>query len=538
MKGVQILDCTLRDGGRIIDCDFGDQTIIGIGRQLLKAKIDIVELGFLRDISEYKNGSTFFSSCEDADQYIEKINVNSKDKSNYVLFVDYGLYDITRLCNAKETNIKGIRYGFTKKNFEENKEDLLRETKLIKDLGFDLYVQDVNTNGYSKEELSEVIKFVNEIKPCSFGIVDTYGSMYLDEFVEIWKQVDCELMKTVAIDFHSHNNQQMSFALAQMAISLANNCRKLIIDATLLGMGKCAGNLNTELIIDYLARKMSSDYNENALLDAIDRYVSPYKYENEWGYSVPAFMAGIYRAHPNNVIYLTSKYRLNNRDIKYILSGIDELKRQRYDYDNIAKIYKEYCDNAIDDTDTLDKLEDTFANKNVLVIAPGYSVEKYINDVNAFIAHNDVIVISINYCPGKFQSDYFFFANTIHWETWMEDVDASRCILTSNIHEKKKEVNFVDYSGLIVEDNKFGDNSTILLLNLLKQLSVKKIYIAGFDGFSDTEKNYVDGLQPNMKIDASTSEINSEIKKMFEQYKNKVSGKIELSFITPSIYMD
>ncbi len=61
-------------------------------------------------------------------------------------------------------------------------------------------------------------------------------------------------------------------------------------------------------------------------MDAIDRYIEPIKQQHEWGYSIPAFMAGIYKAHPNNIIYLTSKYRLNSKDIKYIISGIDEKK--------------------------------------------------------------------------------------------------------------------------------------------------------------------------------------------------------------------
>jgi len=40
MKNVQILDCTLRDGGRIIDCSFEDHVIIGIGKQLKAAGIN------------------------------------------------------------------------------------------------------------------------------------------------------------------------------------------------------------------------------------------------------------------------------------------------------------------------------------------------------------------------------------------------------------------------------------------------------------------------------------------------------------------
>ena len=49
MKNVRVLDCTLRDGGRIIDCAFPDAEIREISSRLANAKIDIIEVGFLRD---------------------------------------------------------------------------------------------------------------------------------------------------------------------------------------------------------------------------------------------------------------------------------------------------------------------------------------------------------------------------------------------------------------------------------------------------------------------------------------------------------
>lgn len=45
MKNVRVLDCTLRDGGRIINCAFPDQEIRQLSHRLANAKIDIVEIG-------------------------------------------------------------------------------------------------------------------------------------------------------------------------------------------------------------------------------------------------------------------------------------------------------------------------------------------------------------------------------------------------------------------------------------------------------------------------------------------------------------
>ncbi len=94
----------------------------------------------------------------------------------------------------------------------------------------------------------------------------------------------------------------------------------------------------------------------------------------------------------------------------------------------------------------------------------------------------------------------------------------------------------VDYSGLIVEDSAFGDNSTIMLLNLLKKVNVKSITLAGFDGLKESGENYVDETFPNKISDEDFTRINSEVKQLLVQYKNRVAGKIKINFLTPSVY--
>lgn len=69
MKQIEILDCTLRDGGRIIDCKYPDETIIGLGKYLKRAGVDIIELGFLRDSVVFSGNSTFFL------QYLTQIHI-------------------------------------------------------------------------------------------------------------------------------------------------------------------------------------------------------------------------------------------------------------------------------------------------------------------------------------------------------------------------------------------------------------------------------------------------------------------------------
>lgn len=537
MKQIKILDCTLRDGGRIIDCKYPNDVIINIGMHLKKAGIDIIELGFLRDNVHFDGNSTFFSSVRDADFYIKNILENTlAGDEKYVVFVDFGLYDVNFLEQAEKTHVSGIRFGFTKKDYLQNKTEVIKAMETIKEKNYELYFQTVNSNGYTTTELLELIELANTISPKSFGIVDTYGSMYLNDLEYIWSIVNKNLDRHIAVDFHSHNNMQMSFALAQRIIQLAGDERKLILDVTLNGMGKCAGNLNTELLVDYLSRKKECAYDIDVIFDAIDRYLYPIKEKKDWGYSIPAFMAGIYKAHPNNVIYLTEKYRLNNKDIKYILSGIEETKRQRYDYDNIQRVYKEYSSSRLDDSVALKKLASAISGKEVLIIASGKTVVERMDEIESYISINRPLVISVNYIPPNIKCDYLFCANTIHWEKISGRIAHEMCIVASNVHTDTEGVYLIEYSRLIAEDSFLFDNSVIMLLNLLYVLLPKKITLAGFDGLNEKKDNYVEGMAPNIRNEMDYREFNREISELLYRYRNKTQGKILFSFLTPSRY--
>lgn len=136
MKNVSVLDCTLRDGGRIIDCAFPNQEIKEISEKLSNAKIDIVEVGFLRDWRKvnYVGNSTFFTDVEQVRPYVDK----SKNGTLFVAFIDYGMCDIDSLKCYDGTSIDGIRFGFTKKNYDEEKDEVIRWARVIKERGYKL----------------------------------------------------------------------------------------------------------------------------------------------------------------------------------------------------------------------------------------------------------------------------------------------------------------------------------------------------------------------------------------------------------------
>lgn len=533
MKNVRVLDCTLRDGGRIINCAFPDQEIRQLSHRLANAKIDIVEIGFLRDYHDvtYTGDSTFFT---DVDQMIPFID---KDKKNtmYVAFIDYGMFDFSSLKAYDGRSIDGIRFGFTKKNYAEHKDDILRCMGIIKEKGYKLFIQGVNSLNYSDLEILELVSMVNDVHPYSFGIVDTYGAMYMDDVDRIYGLIDNNMKKDICINFHSHNNYQLSFAFAQEVIKLSRGSRQIIIDGTLNGMGKVAGNLNTELLVDYLVRKLQYDYEVDDLFDMIDDYIYQYSLKHKWGFSTAALMAGIYKSHPNNIIYLTQKFRLDTKDIGKILSMIDPDKRQRYDYDNIQKLYIEYIADKTDDYETIQSLRKLIGDREVLVLVPGNSLNEYAKGISDYMVAHDPFIISVNFVDANKKS-YAFFGNQKRYAMLKEQRQGRKVIVSSNVHSDGEDI-VVNYHSLINRGYKYFENSTIMLLNLLKRIEVNSIAIAGFDGF-DTEKknNYIDGSYQNDRHIDEFVQLNEEIGDMLTGISETLEGKCEIHMITPSMF--
>lgn len=534
MRNISILDCTLRDGLRIIDCEFSDNKIKDVAKELTIAGIDVIEMGFLRDVRKvnYKGDSTFFTKASQISPFIP----NSRQNKLYTAFIDYGMFDFDTLEEHTPDTVDCLRVGFTKKDFIESFDDVIRCMKVVQQKGYKLFMQGVNSLGYSDSEFLKLVETANTIKPFAFGIVDTYGAMYDEDLTHYFSLIDYNLKDEIALDFHSHNNYQLSFSLAQKLISIAGR-RNIIIDATLNGVGKVAGNLNTELIINYLNTKFGFDYDEDRILDLIDNYTYSLKQEHYWGYSIPAFLAGEFKSHPNNIIYLTEKFRLDTKDIKYILSMIDEKKRQRYDYDNIERLYIEYNSSKIDDTKSVEELSEIIKERDVLIIGPGSSVSKYEDCINEFVSKNDVVIITINFVFDKINTDFAFFGSSKRYiEAENMGGVNNKTIVTSNIKNSAPNDIVINYSKVIEVGYKHFDNSTIMLLNLLKRVGVKQVYVAGVDGFVKGTSNYFCSDLDYKRDTEKYLELNGEMESMLRQFKLKTKNRMNINFITPSEY--
>ncbi len=333
MRRIEILDCTLRDGAQVNEARFGENAICDIITGLCEAHIDMVECGFLKNV-EFEPGRTYFPQPGYAKRYLPK----DRGSSTLTALVDFGRYDIDNLEPCDGSSFDLIRVSL----FEKDIDNIFDFCMKVKERGYRLSIQPMDTYSYSEENVRKVIQMANRIKPETLSIVDTYSVATTDDVVRVYKLYEESLSPGIKIGFHSHNNQLNSFALARKFIEVSNPDRGLVIDCSLYGMGRGGGNLNTELFTEYLNKEYAHHYQAKPILDMIDRYLIGFKEKYEWGYSIPMLYAGLYGVHVHTVAYLQRKPGMTSYDLKCIFAMLDEKKKKRYDYDYLDTVYEKY----------------------------------------------------------------------------------------------------------------------------------------------------------------------------------------------------
>ncbi len=528
----KLLDCTLRDGAYLIDKKFGNDTINGMIHGLLEANIDIIEMGFLQN-EGFGEGKTVYLNGADAEKFVPK----DKQGTLFTVLADYSRYSVSNLDRYTGKSFDAVRACF----FKKERKDVIDFCKTIKEKGYKVFVQPVDILGYTDKEIIDLIEDINEVEPYCFSIVDTFGSMYVEDLQRVFSLIDHNLVASSRIGFHSHNNMQMSNALSQEFLRMSYGLRKVVVDTTVSGMGRGAGNTPTELVAEYMAKKLGYSYDIDALLDIIDNYMDNIKTKCSWGYSTSFFIAGCYSAHVNNIDYLTKKSSIRSKDIRYILNKIGAVPRKRYHYDLLEQTYIDYLNSEVDDEDTVRLLKSVFSGKDVVIIAPGKSVEDEKEHIESYIAKlSNPLVISINFIPEGINVDYVYFGNVRRYSYWKqnEKFNEIKKIIVSNVTQ---EVSNGDYLVSFNRLNKCGweymENSTIMLIRLLDQLNVASVGIAGMDGYStsnSSQENYANDKLELSNVKENPEQLNKDISSMLEDFLYTKESDMKISFITKS----
>ena len=523
-----LLDCTLRDGGYINDWEFGVDNIISILERLVAADIEFLEIGFIDERRDYDVNRTIFPNTASIKKTFCKID---KKNTKVVAMIDFGTCDIKNIEDKENSFIDGIRVIFKK----HIRREALDFCKLLKDKGYMVFAQLVSTTSYTDEEIIDLSKLVNNINPFAVSIVDTYGLLHQDNLIHYFTLLDKLLNKEIMIGYHAHNNFQMGYSNCLSFLNQETK-RAVLVDGSLYGMGKSAGNAPIELIAMSMNNLYKKNYDINHILEAIDANVLNFYKSSTWGYNMFYFIAALNDCHPNYVSYLMNKKTLSIKSINKILHDIPNNQKLMYEKTLIEKMYFEYQNNIVDDTKDTKILINELKNKEVVLLGPANSMKTERENIKKYIKENDVVVISINDIPDDIKVDFAFVSNSKRYAQMSYKLITEKCklIFTSNVTPNKRDEDslLLNYLRLIDETTDIIDNSLVMFIKVLIEVNCKKVSLAGFDGYYIDKSNYYNKDKEYDFAKKKAKYLNDYTSKFIKEAKEK----IDINFITESIY--
>ena len=330
MNNINLVDCTLRDGGHLNDSRFGKDTIENVVKGLVESNVEYIELGFLTT-RKYDPEYSLFGSIEDARKVIPKESKNTK----YALMAYR--YDVSDLEEYDGT-VDLIRTTFHVYDFDEGIENC---KKIIKK-GYNCSVNLINFWGaYSTAEKIEALRRINDIHPTAISLADTYGLMDIKEMEFLYELVEYNLDKEIVIGIHMHENKGISYGLAQKFLEIKHGDRKAIIDASAYGMGEVPGNLRLELIMDYMNKYYGGKYDLVPVYNLIDKYIKPLKQNINWDYDLPYAISSKYGINRKYAKFLIDKSDVSWVQMKTLMAPIHGRDISSYNESRIEELYNQ-----------------------------------------------------------------------------------------------------------------------------------------------------------------------------------------------------
>lgn len=525
-KRIQVLDVTLRDGGCVNDFNFGQTYMTKILSAAEAAQIDVIELGYL---------DAHKGSCAERTQYKDEQVIKScllhhkQPNTKYVAMMDLGKFDPDSLHPRTAEDIDGIRLAFHKKDVAQ----MFSIGRTILSKGYELYIQPMLTLRYSEEELLSLIQRVNtELADASgFYIVDSFGEMRPLDLHRLLQFVDTHLLPEMTMGFHSHNNLQMSYSNACSLLDYTTN-RPIMVDSSIMGMGKGAGNLNTELLLEHLNLYYNGQYQISPLLEVIDKVINQLHSEYYWGYAPEYYLSSANHCTPSYASHFYNKHMLPIDQVGELLSLIPEDKKISFDAKFAEELYRNYnASLSVDDTTLIDDLQKRIHNKRILLIAPGKNAECYREQILAFAKMTDVFTIGLN-LTGDFPVDIMLTTRQDLLEGFIKQ--SIPIVTTTNVSKGLRgSVGIVNYGRWIeVDEQQTHDSSSVIAFNILRYCGAKDIYLAGFDGFSvNINDNYFDKNMRHPVTEEQAIHRNSYYTRFIARMQEQ---GIKITFITPS----
>ncbi len=293
---IKVLDCTIRDGGLMNNWMFTEDTVKNVYKALCKAGVDIMEIGYLSSEKSYsrkENGPWKF--CAEKD--IKRIIGDKKPPLKIGVMADIGRIEYKDIPKKSQSSIDIVRVACYAKDVDK----ALDLANHCMDKGFEAVVQLMAISKVIERELDEALNDLSKSDVSGVYIVDSFGALYCEE-VEAFVKKYIKALPGKTVGFHGHNMQQLAFSNTIEAIIHGAN----MLDATMFGIGRAAGNCPLELLMSFLK---NPKFDLKPVLDTIQSDIMPLYKDLQWGYHLPYAISGILNEHPREAMKI-----MNSKD--------------------------------------------------------------------------------------------------------------------------------------------------------------------------------------------------------------------------------
>lgn len=479
---MQILDCTLRDGGYYTNWDFDKGLVKTYCKSMESLPIDYVEVGYRSIPLEGYLGEYFY--CPDFVMKGLKELMPSKKLVIILNEKDIRASHVSELLKPCQGYISMVRIAIDPANFRR----AIELAKAVKGMGFE-----VGFNVMYMSEWKEDNSFLDLLEGLDdtidyFYMVDSFGGVFQEDVKEIINLVKSKT--NVKLGFHGHNNLEM--ALANTITAVNEGCE--IIDSTITGMGRGAGNLKTELLLTYLNSKGYEGITFGDLSATVALF-EDMKRDYDWGTNLPYMFSGAYSLPQKQVMEWVG---MNRYPIASIVNALQNKKSH------------------VDDNLSLPNLENDDKNKGVLIVGGGNSIRENKQALRVFLQQNKdlkVIHTGLKYISDfkKVENNQYYVLVGFEGDKLLDavkGVDLSNKKFVYPPHPRKmgtlipKKTMALSYELPSINFTKASDDSPLAIaIQLAINLEVDNVYFIGFDGYdTNINKSQFKLVQENQNV--------------------------------------
>jgi 4-hydroxy 2-oxovalerate aldolase len=521
-----LLDCTLRDGGYYNNWDFEPDLV----KEYLKAmdllKIDFIEIGFRTLKNDDFKGALAFSS----DNFINNLKI-PQGLTNKIGVMLNG----SEIANQK-TQIKNLKKLFNTKSESPitlvriacHADEFVSCLPAVKWLKKQNYLVGINLMQISEIPLKEISRLAKQANAYPIDVLyfaDTLGSLDSHQLENIINAFKKEW--TGALGIHAHDNTGQAVSNSVQAVKSGITW----VDSTVTGMGRGAGNAQTEYISLALQAHRKTQGNSIKLLEIIRKYFKKIKNEYGWGTNPFYYLCGKKSIHPSYVQKMLKDQRYGEEDIMAVIDFLEINGGKKFNSDNLetARYFYSAKSSGTWKPDTLLK------NKNFLILGSGPSISKYQNAIESYIEKVKPYVVALN-TQSNIRQHLINARIACHPIRLLGDskdhiklpqpLITPFSMLPDIVKKNLKDKKILDF-GIAIKNKKFKffknycelPSSLVFAYSLAVANSglANQIILAGFDGYDSEDPRY------------------QEMDKILKIYE-KTTGALNLKSITPTRY--